>query len=60
MRDLSPTEKQFWQKVMQRYVFDDPELAASHLPESGRYAFGKMTKELRQRLRDLIKTTLRL
>lgn len=60
MRDLPPAEKQFWQKVMQRYVFDDPEPAAAHLPESGRYAFGKTTKALRDRLRGLIKTTLRL
>ncbi|MDV6329827.1 cupin-like domain-containing protein [Asticcacaulis sp. 201] len=60
LRDLPPAQKQVWRHILDRYVFDAPDEAVAHLPDSGKHGFGRMTQAVRDKLRALIKGSLRL
>ncbi|MFT4075163.1 MAG: cupin-like domain-containing protein [Asticcacaulis sp.] len=58
LRDLPPDQRRIWQHIMQRYVFDDTAAAVAHLPEKGRHGFGRLTAEVRARLKAFVIRTL--
>ena len=60
LRDLPPDQKAVWKHVLDLFVFGDTEASVAHLPEDRRSAFGPITVEMRDRLRQMIKTSLRL
>jgi len=51
IRDLPPDQKAHWREMFDHYVFDDPEVAAAHVPEAGRGVLGPLTPETAGRLR---------
>jgi len=57
-RDLPDDEKRLWKRLMDLYVFGDPEKMSAHLPAEGKGLSGPMTREVAERLRAFMKTVL--
>jgi hypothetical protein len=51
LRDRPDQEKQAWRALFDYYVFGDPELPASHLPEHARGALAPLDETSARRLR---------
>ncbi|MCE3004126.1 MAG: cupin-like domain-containing protein [Xanthomonadaceae bacterium] len=58
LRDLPPAERAAWRAFFDWYIFDDPQAAVAHLPESARGILGAMTPEQAARLRAHIARSL--
>jgi len=55
LRDLPPSERQYWRDVFDYYVFNPDERTTAHIPEGKRGFLGPMTPKLAERIRARLK-----
>lgn len=60
IRDLPPSARAVWRRILDMYVFGDGEAAVAHLPKHGRGIFGDITGEVIDRVRAYFKASLKL